>query len=73
MRSEDGQAQVVGTAFVVQGNGARNGGVRGTIASGIAAIADGAGRLGSTGFGTGTWVASGAEACRGGWRPERRR
>jgi len=57
----------------VQDNGARNGGVRGTIASGIAAIADGAGRLGSTGFGTGTWVASGADACRGGWRPERRR
>ena len=73
MRIEDGQARFVGTAFVVQGNDAGNGGVRGTIASGIAAIADGAGRLGSTGFGTGTWVASGADACRGGWRPERRR
>lgn len=71
VRIEHGQAQFVGTTFVVQGSVARNGVVRGSIASGIA-TADVAGQLGPNGFGTGTWVASGAVACRGRWRAERR-
>jgi hypothetical protein len=71
VRIEHGQARLVGTAFVVQGSVTRNGVVRGSIASGIA-TADVAGRLGPNGFGAGTWVATGAVACRGRWRAERR-
>ncbi|SFM25201.1 hypothetical protein [Methylobacterium pseudosasicola] len=71
VRIEHGQARFIGTAFVVQGSVTRNGVVRGSIASGIA-TANVAGRLGSNGFGTGTWVASGALECRGRWKAERR-
>ena len=72
VRIEHGQARFMGTAFVVQGSVARNGIVRGSIANGLG-TADVAGRLGANGFGAGTWVASGALACRGRWRAERRR
>lgn len=71
VRIEHGQARLMGTAFVVQGSVARNGVVRGSIANGVG-TADVAGRLGPNGFGAGTWAASGALACRGRWRAERR-
>ncbi|KZB99614.1 hypothetical protein AU375_04146 [Methylobacterium radiotolerans] len=71
VRIERGRARFIGTAFTVEGGVARNGAIRGTISNG-AATADVRGRLGSDGFGAGTWVASGALACRGHWNAERR-
>ncbi|MEE7505888.1 hypothetical protein [Methylobacterium mesophilicum] len=71
VRIERGRARFIGTAFTVEGGVARNGAIRGTISNG-AATADVRGRLGPDGFGTGTWVASGALACRGHWNAERR-
>lgn len=71
VRIEHGRARFIGTAFVVEGGVARNGAIRGSISNG-ATTADVRGRLGSDGFGAGTWVASGALACRGYWNAERR-
>ncbi|MGH1588920.1 hypothetical protein ACRBEV_11810 [Methylobacterium phyllosphaerae] len=71
VRIEHGRARFIGTAFVVDGGVAGNGAIRGSISNG-AATADVRGRLDSAGFGTGTWVASGALACRGYWNAERR-
>ncbi|KQS74612.1 large exoprotein involved in heme utilization or adhesion [Methylobacterium sp. Leaf361] len=71
VRIERGRARFIGTAFVVEGGVARNGAIRGSISNG-AATADVRGRLGSDGFGAGTWVSTGALACRGHWNAERR-
>lgn len=71
VRIENGQARFVGTAFTVSGHVARNGAVRGSISNGMA-TASVVGRLGSNGYGQGTWVASGSMECRGRWNAERR-
>ena len=71
VRIERGQARFVGTAFVIRGSVARNGTLKGSIAAG-AAMANVAGRLNTNGFGSGTWVATGALDCRGRWNAERR-
>lgn len=71
VRIEHGVARFIGTAFTVQGSVAGNGTVRGSISNGTA-TANVRGRLGRDGFGTGTWVASGALDCRGHWNAERR-
>lgn len=71
VKIEHGRARFIGTAFTVQGSVAGNGVVRGSISSG-SSTANVSGRLGSDGFGAGTWVASGALECRGHWNAERR-
>ncbi|MGH1574411.1 hypothetical protein ACRAWG_31905 [Methylobacterium sp. P31] len=71
VKIEHGQARFVGTAFTVQGSVARNGLVRGSISNGTS-TANVSGRLGSDGFGAGTWIASGSLECRGHWNAERR-
>ena len=71
VRIENGRARFIGTAFVGEGGVTRNGAIRGSISNG-AATADVRGRLDRNGFGTGTWVASGALSCRGHWNAERR-
>ena len=71
VRIENGQARFVGTAFTVSGQIARNGAIRGSVSSGLA-TATVVGRLGTNGFGRGTWVASGALDCRGHWNAARR-
>ena len=71
VRIEGGRARFVGTAVEVRGAVARNGALKGSVSTG-AATADVVGRLGTNGFGTGTWIASGSLACRGRWNAERR-
>ena len=71
VKIEHGRARFIGTAFTVQGSVAGNGVVRGSISNG-SSTANVSGRLGSDGFGAGTWVASGALECRGHWNAERR-
>lgn len=71
MRVEHGRARVIRSASVVEGGVARNGTIRGSIVNG-SAKADMRGRLGSDGFGSGSWVASGAVVSRGYRNAERR-
>ena len=71
VKIEGGRARFVGSAFVIRGSVARNGTLKGSISAG-ATTADVVGRLGTNGFGNGTWTAAGSLDCRGRWNAERR-
>lgn len=71
VRIEQGVASYPGGDFKISGRVSPNGAVQATIA-GAGGSANVVGRLGSQGFGNGTWKAGGSANCSGRWNAERR-